>query len=254
MGPLDKEKYAQAINSIKADAEGATFLPRALRNLEPVLQGASGKTVVFVFSDGSFSEMGPGMKDPGDITTKLAEKYNVCFYVIGDGSTSRDQKRLRDMGKSNECSRLIPFAKFVENPQYNTGALYLVKTTSVVETLTEMKAAGAAGENIFFDFDSAVLGPQYHAELDQVGEYLKSHDNSYVVLAGFTDSVGSEEYNLGLSRRRAESVGTYLMNSANIPEDRIVKDWFGKLNPIADNGTTDGRRMNRRVEIAVGFK
>ena len=253
MGPLDKEKYAQAINSIKADAEGATFLPRALRNLEPVLQGASGKTVVFLFSDGSYSEM-PGLKDPGYITTELAEKYNVCFYVIGDGNTSRDQKRLRDMGKSNECSRLIPFSKFVDNPQYNSGALFMVKTTSVVETLTEMKAAGAAGENIFFDFDSAVLGPQYHAELDQVGEYLKSHDNSYVVLAGFTDSVGSEEYNLGLSRRRAESVGTYLMNSANIPEDRIVMDWFGKLNPIADNGTTDGRRMNRRVEIAVGFK
>ena len=158
------------------------------------------------------------------------------------------------MAKSNECSRLLSFAKFVENPQYNTGALYMVKTTSVVETLTEMKAAGAAGENIFFEFDSAVLDPQYHAELDQVGDYLKSHDNSYVVLAGFTDSVGSEEYNLGLSRRRAESVGAYLMNSANIAEDRIVKDWFGKLNPIADNGTSDGRRMNRRVEIAVGFK
>ena len=58
MGPLDKAKYAQAISSIKADAQGATFLPRALRNLEPVLQGASGKTVVFIFSDGSYSEIG----------------------------------------------------------------------------------------------------------------------------------------------------------------------------------------------------
>ncbi len=62
MGPLDKEKFAEAINGIKADAEGATFLPRALRDLEPVLQGASGKTVVFIFSDGSFSEIGPGLE------------------------------------------------------------------------------------------------------------------------------------------------------------------------------------------------
>jgi len=254
MGPLDKEKYAQAIKSVKADAEGATFLPRALRKLEPVLQGASGKTVVFVFSDGSFSEIGPGMKDPGDITTELAAKYNVCFYVIGDGTQTRDQKRLEDMGKSNECSRLIPFAKFVENPQYNTGALYLIKTTSVVETLTEMKTAGAAGENIFFEFDSAVLRPQFHAELDQVGGYLRDNANTYVVLAGFTDSVGSEEYNLGLSRRRAESVAGYLQNNANIAEDRIVTDWFGKLNPIAGNDTAEGRRMNRRVEIGVGMK
>ena len=252
MGPLDKNKYAQAINGIKADAGGNTFLPRALRSLEPVLQGASGKTVVFVFSDGSFSEISAGMKDPGDITTELAGKYNVCFYVIGDATQPDDQKRLRDMAKSNECSRLIPFAKFVENPQYNTGALYLVKTTSVVETLTEMKAAGAAGENIFFEFGSAALRSEFHDELDQVAGYLTSNPKSYVVLAGFTDSVGSEEYNLGLSRRRAESVGAYLMN-ANVSEDRVVKDWFGKLNPIADNATAEGRRMNRRVEIGIGF-
>jgi OOP family OmpA-OmpF porin len=254
MGPLDKERYAQAINGIKADAEGATFLPRALRNLEPILQGASGKTVVFVFSDGSFSEIGPGMKDPGDITTELAAKYNVCFYVIGDGTQTRDQKRLEDMGKSNECSRLISFAKFVDNPQYNSGALFLVKTTSEVQTLTEMKTAGAAGENILFDFDSAVLRPQFHDELDQVGDYLNKNPNSYVVLAGFTDSVGSEEYNLGLSRRRAESVAGYLQNNANIAEDRIVVDWFGKINPVAGNDTAEGRSMNRRVEIGVGMK
>jgi OOP family OmpA-OmpF porin len=254
MGPLDKERYAQAINGIKADAEGATFLPRALRNLEPILQGASGKTVVFVFSDGSFSEIGPGMKDPGDITTELAAKYNVCFYVIGDGTQTRDQKRLEDMGKSNECSRLISFAKFVDNPQYNSGALFLVKTTSEVQTLTEMKTAGAAGENIFFEFDSAVLRPQFHDELDQVGDYMNKNPNTYVVLAGFTDSVGSEEYNLGLSRRRAESVAGYLQNNANVAEDRIVVDWFGKLNPIAGNDTAEGRSMNRRVEIGVGMK
>ena len=252
MGPLDKDKFAQAINGIKADASGNTFLPRALRDLEPVLQGASGKTVVFIFSDGSFSEISAGMNDPGDLTTELAGKYNVCFYVIGDATQPDDQKRLRDMAKSNECSRLIPFAKFVENPQYNTGALYLVKTTSVVETLTEMKTAGAAGENIHFEFGSAALRPEFHDELDQVAGYLTSNPKSYVVLAGFTDGVGSEEYNLGLSRRRAESVGAYLMN-ANVSEDRIVKDWFGKLNPVGDNATSEGRRMNRRVEIGIGF-
>lgn len=254
MGPLDKEKFAQAINDIKADAEGNTFLPRALRDLEPVLQGTSGKTVVFVFSDGSFSEIGPGLKDPGDMTAELAAKYNVCFYVIGDGTQTRDQKRLEDMAKANECSRLIPFAKFVNNPQYNSGALFVVKTTSEVQTVTELKTAGAKGDNILFDFNSAALGPQYHAELDKVGEYLQSNPNSYAVLAGFTDSVGSEEYNLGLSHRRAESAAAYLMKSANVDQDRIVLQWFGELNPVAGNDTSEGRSMNRRVEVAVGIE
>jgi OOP family OmpA-OmpF porin len=254
MGPLDKEKYAQAINGIKADAEGATFLPKALRALEPVLQGASGKTVVFIFSDGTFTEIGPGMKDPGDIATELAAKYNVCFYVIGDGNTNLDQKRLEDMARANECSRLIPFAKFVNNPQYNTGALYVVKTISEVVTVSDMKAVGAKGVNILFDFNSVVIRPEYHAGLDQIGEFMQNNPNSYAVLAGFADSVGDQEYNLGLSRRRAESAAAYLQKNANIDEDRIVVDWFGKLNPVADNGTPEGRRLNRRVESAVGFK
>lgn len=253
MGPYDKDKYMQAIGNIKADAEGATFLPRAIRNLEPVLEGASGKTVVFIFSDGTYSEIG-GMKDPADISRELAEKYNVCFYIIGDGTSLRAQKRLQDMAKSNECSRLLSFAKFVENPQYNSGALYLVKTTSEVQTVTEMKTAGAAGDNVLFDFDSAVLSPEFHMELDKVGAYLQNNANSYVVLAGYTDSIGNDEYNLGLSRRRAESVAAYLMNNASIEEDRIVTHWFGKLNPVAGNDTAEGRRLNRRVEIAVGIQ
>lgn len=253
MGPLDKEKFSQAINSIKADAEGSTFLPRAIRNLEPVIEKASGKTVVFIFSDGTYSEIG-GMKAPGDITTELAQKYNVCFYIIGDGTSLRAQKLLQDMAKSNECSRLISFSKFVENPQYNSGALYVVKTSSEMQTVTEMKTAGAAVDNVLFDFNSAALQPKFHEELDKVGEYLKSHPDSYVVLAGYTDSVGSEEYNLGLSRRRAESAAAYLMNNADIAENRIVTHWFGKLNPVAGNDTAEGRSQNRRVEIAVGVE
>jgi OOP family OmpA-OmpF porin len=253
MGPLDKEKYAQAINSIKADAQGNTFLPKALRNLDPVLQGASGKTVVFVFSDGVYSDFA-GMKDAGDVATELAAKYNVCFYVIGDGNTNLDKKRLEDMARANECSRLIPFAKFVSNPQYNSGALYVVKTTSEIVTESDMKAVGAKGVNILFDFDSVAILPEYQADLDQIGEFMQNNPNSYVVLAGFADSVGDQEYNLGLSRRRAESAGAYLQKNANIDADRIVADWFGKLNPVADNGTPEGRRLNRRVESAIGFK
>ena len=149
---------------------------------------------------------------------------------------------------------MIPFSKFVDNPQYNSGALFMVKTSSEVQTLTEMKTAGATGDNILFDFNSAALQPQYHAELDKIGEYVQSNPDSFVVLAGFTDSVGSEEYNLGLSRRRAEGVAAYLMNNANVAEDRIVMQWFGKLNPVAGNDTAEGRSMNRRVEVAVGME
>ncbi len=254
MAPLDKAKYAQAIASLPSTATGNTFLPRALRDLEPVIQGLSGKTVVFIFNDGTYSELGPGTKDPGDLTAELAQKYNVCFYIIGDARQNLNKKRLQDVAKANECSRWIPFAKYAENPSYHSGALYVVKTTSEVVTLSDQKVVGAKGVNILFAFDSVVIRPEYYEGLDKIAAFMQDNPNSYVVLAGFADSVGDQEYNLGLSRRRAESAGAYLQKSANIDADRIVIQWFGKENPVADNGTPEGRRLNRRVESAIGFK
>jgi outer membrane protein OmpA-like peptidoglycan-associated protein len=74
-----------------------------------------------------------------------------------------------------------------------------------------------------------------------------------VVLAGFTDDVGTETYNLPLSKRRVESVADYLERQG-VGKDRMTLLWYGQTNPIADNSTAEGRAMNRRVEIAVGGK
>jgi OOP family OmpA-OmpF porin len=73
-----------------------------------------------------------------------------------------------------------------------------------------------------------------------------------VLLEGYTDSTGPEEYNLGLSLRRAESIANYLMDNYMISDDRIVVNYYGSANPVGDNATAEGRAMNRRVEIAVG--
>lgn len=73
-----------------------------------------------------------------------------------------------------------------------------------------------------------------------------------MVAAGFTDNTGDEEYNIALSQRRAESLKNHLIDKYGIGANRIVTLWFGDLNPVADNGSLEGRRRNRRVEIAVG--
>jgi outer membrane protein OmpA-like peptidoglycan-associated protein len=69
-----------------------------------------------------------------------------------------------------------------------------------------------------------------------------------VELQGYTDSQGSELYNIGLSQRRAESVQRYLV-SKNVPLYRVSIVGLGKDNPVADNKTKDGRAQNRRVEV-----
>jgi OOP family OmpA-OmpF porin len=251
MGPLDKAKFAQAIDSLPAEPKGPTFLPQGLRDIEPALQGLSGKTVVYIFSDGTYSQMGD-FKQPEDYTQALAEKYNVCFYLIGSPQDNRAEKRLVDMSKANACSRVIPFERFIENPEYATGALYVVKATDRIVTTTDTKIVGLKVSNIQYPFDSAKIDMDYIDEVDDLGAFLQKNPTAYVLLEGYTDSTGSEEYNLQLSLKRAESVASYLKDKYMIADERIVMNYYGAANPVASNDTDEGRAMNRRVEVAVG--
>jgi OOP family OmpA-OmpF porin len=251
MGPLDKMGWAEAVDNMPAEPKGPTFLSEALRKIEPVLQDLSGKTVVYIFSDGTFSET-EGMRGPSDYTQAFANKYNVCFYIIGAAQDNMAQKRLNDMAKANACSRVISFEKFIENPEYTTGALYTVKATERIETLTETRIVGLKVDSILFGFDKASVRTSYVDEVDALGMFLQKNPAAYVLLEGYTDSTGPEEYNLGLSLRRAESIANYLMDNYMISDDRIVVNYYGSANPVGDNATAEGRAMNRRVEIAVG--
>ena len=68
-----------------------------------------------------------------------------------------------------------------------------------------------------------------------------------MIVAGFTDSRGTEEYNLGLSRRRVDAVGNYLSRKFQIDGERVFQFWYGEEAPVGDNDTEEGRRQNRRV-------
>jgi outer membrane protein OmpA-like peptidoglycan-associated protein len=192
------------------------------------------------------------MKEPEDYTREYADKYDVSFNMISYATNPRADKRLRDMAKANASSRVIPFKNFVDNPEYLTGALYVVKSTKEVQTITETKIVGAKIENVLFEFNDAAIGEASYAELDELGGFLQKNPSAYAVLAGYTDIVGTADYNLGLSRRRAENVADYLTSKWNIEPDRIVLNWYGQANPIASNESAEGRRLNRRVEIAIG--
>jgi OOP family OmpA-OmpF porin len=105
--------------------------------------------------------------------------------------------------------------------------------------------------NVFFEFNSDKILPDYFRDLDKLGNVLTAPEYSAnrVQVEGHTDSIGSESYNLRLSERRAESVKQYLVQHFQIPSDRLVVRGFGKGQPIASNATSDGRDKNRRVEV-----
>ena len=106
-------------------------------------------------------------------------------------------------------------------------------------------------QTVTFANNSSTLDNQAKSTLDKIGGDLSGQRSGYMIeIQGFTDSRGSEQYNIGLSQRRAESVERYLV-SKNIPLYRISIVGLGKNDPVADNKTSQGRAQNRRVEIRV---
>ncbi|HEY4015997.1 MAG TPA: OmpA family protein [Polyangiaceae bacterium] len=87
------------------------------------------------------------------------------------------------------------------------------------------------------------------AKLDQIAEALRGKEQPMVVY-GFTDNVGTRDFNLDLSQKRANSVRDYLVQRG-IPQDLVSAQGKGPDNPISDNGSVEGRASNRRVEIVV---
>ena len=104
--------------------------------------------------------------------------------------------------------------------------------------------------NVTFATDSADLNADFFNVLNSVSKVLKEFDQTIVEVAGHTDNTGSDEYNEALSDRRARTVASYF-ESRNIPSQRLLTIGMGESRPVADNGTTEGRQANRRVEITM---
>jgi len=105
--------------------------------------------------------------------------------------------------------------------------------------------------NVQFDIDKYDVKPQYHDDIARVADFMKKAPSTTAVIEGHTDYVGTEEYNLELSQRRAESVMNYLVENFGIESSRLSAKGFGKSDPVADNTTEQGRIKNRRIEAII---
>lgn len=101
-----------------------------------------------------------------------------------------------------------------------------------------------------FATDHATLAPTARESLDRLLSERADRTYSQVTVTGFTDSVGSDDYNLALSKRRAESVAAYL-KTHGLKTDSMMVSGRGKADPVASNATPEGRASNRRVEIRL---
>ncbi|MFY8275309.1 OmpA family protein [Pseudoalteromonas sp. SSDWG2] len=104
--------------------------------------------------------------------------------------------------------------------------------------------------NITFATDQSYISSGFHKTLDAIASVMNKYEKTYLSVEGHTDSTGDAGYNQNLSEQRASSVKSYLVNS-NILAARVSTRGWGETRPIADNGTANGRALNRRVEIQI---
>ncbi len=265
--PFDKAKYGQAIDEMAAYKPSIMYknqptpLGTAIKNLDPILAKLSGKTVVFIFSDGQFTLSQPKIW-PVPAARELASKYNVCFDLVSSAQTPKSEKLVNDLAAVNTCSRVVTFDAMLSRPEYMTSAIYAVRDRALLETQLISKVVGVELDSILFDYNKADIRPEYHDKLDALAKFLEKNPDTYALIEGFADATGDSTYNMLLSRQRAESVKNYLMekeifsageaNISAIAEKRLVTVWYGPVVPVASDDTAEGRQLNRRVRISIG--
>ena len=124
----------------------------------------------------------------------------------------------------------------------------------------EMEISVALSADILFDFDKADIKPTAETELTKLGLIIREKRTGDVTIIGHTDAKGSDNYNMGLSDRRADSVKNWLVKYAQINAEVITTEGLGETQPIAPNvkadgsDDIDGRTKNRRVDVIIQTK
>ncbi|WP_029033117.1 OmpA family protein [Salinimicrobium terrae] len=199
---------------------------------------------------------GDGVADPQDECPTVAglPEMNGCPDADGDGIRDSEDECPNEAGpeenngcpwedmdndgvldKDDECPE-------VAGTVANNGCPEV--TVAIIEELNEYS------RTILFDLNKATIRDDSEETIDAIAEIMMEYPTSDFHIGGHTDSTGSEEYNLQLSRERAESVREALV-SEGIDASRLTAEGYGEINPIATNNTAEGRQQNRRVEISL---
>ena len=177
----------------------------------------------------------------GDMTSLayVAQARTRTALAIADRKVAKI--KLAELSKTKEAARLQARDMEVNLLRSELEALQAVDTDrGMVITLGD----------VLFSTGKADLQPGAMSTIERLALFMAEYPAKTVLIAGYTDDVGSENFNLGLSDRRAASVRNALL-AAGVSPLRISTIGYGEARPIASNSTPEGRQMNRRVEIVI---
>ena len=129
-------------------------------------------------------------------------------------------------------------------------AKLLAQLNQVLQTRDTARGLIVSMPDVLFDFNKYTLKPEARERRARVSGIVLAYPDLKLQIEGYTDSIGSDEYNQTLSEKRAEAVRDYLVG-AGVSMNNVAAQGLGKADPVADNSTAAGRKLNRRVEMIV---
>jgi OOP family OmpA-OmpF porin len=252
---------------------GITPIGNALLDGGIDLEEVSGKTAIILFSDG----MNMHVVDPVSAAANVKNVFgnNLCIYTVHIGAEKNGKATMEAIAEAGQCG----FATDAETLKTSGGMTDFVTKVFLAKSPMDpdsdgdgvpdsrdqcpntprgvqvdrvgcplpMKEKVSITLRIEFDFDKDTIRPEYNEHIEKVADFMKAYLSTSAVLEGHTDSIGSEEYNMGLSKRRAASVKMYLVDKFGVSGSRITTKGYGESMPVATNKTDAGRQKNRRV-------
>ncbi len=221
-----------------------------------------GKNDIYFFTLDPRIRPNPATFVRGIVLDSLTKAPVAAKIYIIDLTTKDTIREAHSLPKTGKFLVTLPlhrrYAAYVEAKGYLFRSIHFSLEDVSVDEYFDLKillmpirkGAVTALRNIFFDFDKADLKPESTLELQKVVRFMKENPRVKIEIAGHTDDVGSEAYNLRLSQRRAEVVRDYLIRHGIAPE-RIVAKGYGESQPLVPNTSEENRALNRRTELRI---
>ncbi|HEY3615391.1 MAG TPA: OmpA family protein [Candidatus Sulfotelmatobacter sp.] len=137
-----------------------------------------------------------------------------------------------------------------EQQKEEMRARLLAQLNQVLQTRDTARGLIVSMPDVLFDFNKYTLKPEARERLARISGIVLAYPDLRLNIEGYTDSIGSDDYNQSLSEKRAATVRDYLIHSG-VSINNVFAQGFGKADPVADNSTAAGRKLNRRVDMVV---
>ena len=263
--PFNANEFLNSLEEAKKQA-GPSALSVAFKRVKKEMKenNISGRTAIIVISGGNATDVG----EPTTEFKALRKEFggeNICLFTILVGKSKRGGQFLEELSDKGKCGfptsaeaidkdkAMARYAQrvFFKNMVDEDGDGVPDKDDKCPGTPfgADVDARGCWSiNNVNFDTGKADIKPMYFMQLDQIASIMNANPNMRITITGHTDNVGDEAYNQKLSEARAKSVMDYLVK-ADVDASRLTAIGKGETEPIADNKTTTGKALNRRIEF-----